>query len=254
MERKPNFFSDSRNVAKLLTSVVLGGATLYGLFLLLPILSAIVWEGINLLIGASVLGILLYISPTIIKNLPVINAKIAKALTMWIIAWDEFIIQEMEIDKARKDAETIRIQSENLFGQVAQKNDELAEATEKLNEARGLLRELISQGKNSDDVELQLYVNEVTRQDDFIKTIAPLRDQIEELAKMCQKVYVASKLKIADAIAELRIQKIRLKSLTSGETAMNKALSIFQEGFAWQENIKENIQFKQLIKIIKEKL
>ena len=228
MNNQQPYFSDSRNIAKLGTGLLISAASLYGLYYLLPILSTIVWEGINLLIGIGVLGILLYIGPTLIKKLPIINAKIAKILTGWIIAWDEFIIQEMAINQAEQDREEIKDQISILEGEKAKKEDELEEANFKLKESTSIINELRT-SSNQEDSELNFYVNEMVRQQDFINSIEPLKNNISELSEMCKKIYTATGLKIKDARAELKLQKSKLESLTAGQKAMNKALSIFTE-------------------------
>lgn len=228
--QKPSYLSDSRNWAKLGTGVLLSIASLYGLYYILPILTTIVWEGVNLLIGLGALATLLYIGPTFIKKLPIINAKIAKILTGWIIAWDEFIIQEMAINQAEKDREEIKEQISTLEGQVAQKEDELEEAYNKRDESKQVVEHLrFTEHRLDDDPELGFHINEMVRQDDFIQSIEPLKNNIKELAEMCMKVYTSTGVKIKDARAELKLQKSKLASLTAGQHAMNKALSIFTE-------------------------
>lgn len=245
---KPSFFDDNRNIAKFGTGLLLTALAGYGLLWLLPILSTIVWGTVEVLVGAGVVGGLLYFSGTIIKKLPIINAKLSKILTDWIIAWDEFIIQEQAIQQAQKDREVIREQANILYSQVATKDEELQEAREKLQEAEGAVRHLQSQKVPSDDPELMLNANEVARRLDFIKDIEPLRDDIESLGKMCKKVYDDTGVKIQDAIAELKLQKTKLASLTAGENAMSKALSIFQgenpDVLLAQELIKQKIGSK----------
>ena len=228
MNNQQNYLTDNRNIAKLGTGVLLTAASLYGLYYLLPVLNTIVWEGINLIAGIGVLGALLYIGPTFIKKLPIVNAKIAKLLTGWIIAWDEFIIQEMAINQAEEDREEIKEQISILEGEKAKKEDELEEAHVKLDESKSLVQELRST-RSDDDPELGLYVNEMVRQQDFIQSIEPLKNNIAELSEMCKKVYQATGIKIKDARAELKLQKSKLASLTAGQNAMNRALSIFTE-------------------------
>jgi hypothetical protein len=161
------------------------------------------------------------------RRLGYINAKLAKLFTFWIIEWDEFLIQEMAINKAKEDRQIIKKQADNLFAQVAQKNEELSEAHNKMVEAQGMINELQSQGRTDADPEMELASNDYMRQKDFVDSITPLRAQIEELAQICQKVYNDTGNKIRDAEAELKVQKTKLASVTAGESAMNKALSIF---------------------------
>lgn len=245
---KPSFFSDNRNIAKAGTALLLTALAGYGLLWLLPILSTIIWGTTEVLVGASILGALLYFSGTIIKKLPIINAKLSKMLTGWIIAWDEFIIQEQAIRQAQKDREVIKEQANILYSQVATKDDELQEAREKLKEAEGLVKQLQLRKVPSNDPELMLYANEVARQQDFINDIEPLRNNIDALGKMCKRVYDDTGVKIQDAIAELKLQKTKLASLTAGENAMNKALSIFQgdnpDVLLAQELVKQKIGSK----------
>lgn len=225
---KQSYFSDNRNIAKVGTGLALGAAALYGLSFLIPFLNTLVWETTHFIAGLGVLGILLFFGNRIIKVLPILNAKLAKMMTFWIIAWDEFIIQEMAINQAEKDRQVIKEQGDALRGQVAQKENELEEANNAYNEAKALAQHLkFEERRADDDPELALQVNEYTRQEDFINSITPLKNNIEELANMCKKVYDSTGIKIKDARAELKLQKSKLASLTAGEKAMSKALSIF---------------------------
>ncbi len=222
---------DIRDLSTYGAGALLAGAAGLGIFIyILPLLASVVWTGVYLIGGLIVGGVLLSIltSKKFWRLFKIASNKLAKMLTFWIIEWDEFILQEMEIEQAKKDREVIKEQSSKLYGQVSQKDEELGEAQAKLRESKGLISELQSQGRPDDDAEIELYVNDVTRSEDFINTIGPLREQIADLAKMCDRVYKETSLKIRDAENELKIQKLKFESLTAGQTAMDKALSIFQ--------------------------
>lgn len=222
---------DVRNVAKFLSGTgILGAIGVAFVIYLLPKLVAIVWQGVALVAGLTVLSVLILIvtSKKFWRILNVISEKVAKMFTFWLITWDEFILQEMEIKQAREDREVINKQANLLFGQVAEKDAELKEAKKKAEESKGLITQLMKEGRDESDAELQLYANEHARQNDFINTIFPLRNQLEDLAELCQKVYKNTDIKIRDAEAELKLQKDLLKSYTAGATAMDKALSIFK--------------------------
>ncbi len=242
------FFSDSRNIAKLSTGTILLGVFGFAAFVyLLPLLLTIVWGTVELIVGGTLLASLIYIltSKGTWRRLGYINAKIAKLLTIFIINWDEFLIQEAAIEQAKKDRDVIREQGDILFGQVATKNNELQEAYQKRDEAQGMVKELQSEGREASDLELQLAANEFLRNKDFIESVEPLRDQMDQLGKLCQKIYKDTGLKIRDAEAELALQRAKLESLTAGETAMNKAMSIFTT---------ENPDVKLAERLIKEKI
>jgi hypothetical protein len=229
-ENKESFLSDPRNIAKSTTGMLLLGAVGLGvLYYLLPILTTIVWEGVNLIIGLATLATMLYIltSKGTWRRLSYINEIIAKTLTFWIIGWDEFVIQEMAIEKAKQDRNVIKEQADILLGLVAAKDQELAIAHQKMDEAQGLVNELTSQGKTIEDSEVGLYASQYTRQKGVIETLKPQRDDMQELGSLCQKVYKETGIKIQDATEELETQRSTLESLTAGETAMNKTLSIF---------------------------
>lgn len=230
MEEKSTNLKDSRIWAKLSVKTILLGVLGLAVYVkLLPFLITLVWGTTELIVGGSILAALLYVitSKGTWRRLGYFSDKVAKLLTIWLIEWDEFIIQENAIKEAKKKRQEIARHAETLFGQVAEKDAELEIAERRKRDAKGAVEELQLQGLTAEDVELRSYANEFSRQQEFIETISPLREQIENLAKLCQKVYKETGEKIKDAEQELDVQKSRLKSLTAGEKAMRNALNIF---------------------------
>ncbi len=231
MEQTPNKQFDIRDLSKYSTGTLLAGAAGIAFFIyLLPVITATVWTGVKLIAGLCTAGAMigLLTSKKFWRFLRIFNEKLAKILTFWIIEWDEFILQEMEIDQAEKDREKIKKEASRLYGEVNTKDEELGKAIAEMKENSGLIKELQKEGRSNEDSELQLYASNLSRSKEFIETIQPLRDQIFSLANTLDKVYKETDIKIRDARAELAIQKTKLASLTSGETAMNSALSIFK--------------------------
>lgn len=222
---------DARDIAKFLSGTGLLAVIGIAAFIyLLPVITSIVWQGVTLLVGLGTLGILglVLTNKRFWRNMKAINEKIAKVFTFWLITWDEFLLQEMEIEEAKKGRDNIKKQASILEGQVASKDDELLDAKNKMEDSKLLVQQLLKEGKTNDDPEVMLYSNDYVRQQDFITSISPLRDQIDHLAKLCMKVYKQSDLQIKDATAELKVQKAKFESLTAGESAMTSALNIFK--------------------------
>lgn len=220
---------DIRDYVKLTSGLVLGGAALYAFgTYVLPFLLKTVWEGAALIWGCAVLGasLLLFAQPQFWRAIKAFNYIIAKTLTGWAIAWDDFAYQEMEIMQAEKDREVIKAQRIVLAGQAAQKEEELERARYSLKEAEACIKTLQKENNPENVDDLQFQAAEMVRQQEFINDITPLYNNILDLGKMLDEVYKQTGFKVKDAMAELKIQKQKLESYTAGQTAMQSAMSV----------------------------
>jgi hypothetical protein len=68
---------------------------------------------------------------------------------------------------------------------------------------------------------------QITRLDEYIKQIIPLRDNLDRIGQYLDKVYENSGYLIEDAKNELELKKDLYKSVTSGNRALQSALKIF---------------------------
>ncbi len=229
---KEKFFDDARNWAKTGSgALIIGAFGLVTYIYLLPFLDNVVWTSLHLIYGLIALAGTLFIltRPFTWRIIGVIRLKLAKIITLGMIEWDDFAIQEYELAKKKKEREGIRKEADNLLGLVYEQNIELTAAKKKLDSSNILIQDLRNEGKTDDDDEVQLYGSEVVRQMDFINDIQPLRDDTEELAKLLQEAYKRTGNEIADVENELKIQKRKLDILTKGENGIKKAFSIFKE-------------------------
>lgn len=246
---------DIRDYAKWTSALALGGAALYGFSkYVLPFLLKTVWEGTALIAGLVVLAFLLMLvtNPKFWRALAAINYIIIKNLTFWVITWDDFAYQEMEINESAKGRDEIRNNMEILSKQAQLKEDELAIAKRKMDEASATIRTLQARNNPEEEGDLDLAALEFSRQQEFINDITPLYQQILDLRKMLEVVYKQTDLKIKDARAELAMQKAKLESYNAGQSAMQSAYRILMGDLGMSEDARiarEAVKQKIALKI-----
>ena len=248
---KGSWFSDKRNITKL---VIFGPAILIGLYYSLPFLNTIL-EG---LIDGTLNGLkLIWTLAALIGSLLVLTSKktwrlldyaftiIGKMLTFWIIDWDEFVIQEKEIEQAEKDTEKLDSEGRRLRGEESNLTEQIKEKTAEMKESL----EMSKLATNENMATLKM--NDYTRAKEFIQEITPLRDDITFLANYCEKAYDDSQYKIKDAWATLNTEKAKFRAVTAGESALKSAqkallgdLALSADAKLARERMKQKISAK----------
>jgi hypothetical protein len=249
-----SWFKDNRNIAKLVIGGLIGGYLLYiGLPYFNSILTGLIegtlkltellWTG-----GIFVLSFLTLTSKKTWRLVDYLMTIIAKILTGFIMDWDEFVIQEKEIDQAEEDAEKVLKHANALEGEYNKLSTEI-----KVNEKE--MKESLAESKLAEsegNINMQnLKFNSYVRAKEFIEEITPLSTDIKFLADYCQKAYDESQYNIRDARETLNKEKLKYEAISRGESALKSAqkallgdLGLSKDAQLARENMKKKISQK----------
>lgn len=198
-------------------------------YFLFPIATTIVWNTINLGI-ACVVAFLLYmfiVSDTTRKLLQGVfylyEILVKKLLgVVWTI--DPFIIAEDYI----KDIKAERTKLYDKSTEVdAQKEALDAKIAEKQAEKKKQLGIAVAAQKSGETMELGNATRQITRLDEYVKALTPIRDNLNKISTYLTQVYKNSKYMIEDMENDLSLKKDLYSSVTKGNNALQSAMKIF---------------------------
>lgn len=221
-----SWFKDNRNITKLVIGTVLFGTLgYYALPYVNSILTGLIDGTLNAIklmwTGAAlVVSFLILSSKKTWRLIDYAMTIVSKMLTFWIINWDEFVIQEKEIDQAEEDADKVLKHANALEGEYNRLTTEI-----KLNDKE--MRDALNESKLADaDGNPQmstLKFNEYLSAKSFVEDISPLAEDIKFLADYCHKAYDESLYNIKDARNTLNKEKIKFEAISRGESALKYA-------------------------------
>lgn len=200
------------------------GAVGYFLF---PILTSIVWNTINfgIALGAAFLFYYVFIADRriwmVFKSLYDLFIKKTFGL---IFKLDPFLIAEDYI----LDIENER---ENLYEKITevdgQKEKMDLKIKEKEKEKQKTLNIATAAQQKGMAMELANASRQISRLDDYIRQIVPIKQNLENIGNYLTAVHKNSKYMLDDMKADLAIKKDLYTSVTSGNNALKSALAIF---------------------------
>ncbi len=197
---------------------ILGASAYY----LLPILAAIAWTGVNLVIGIVTLCVLLYaISHRKLRLGAFFLYEIAmKKLIGLVNELDPFIIMENLIDEQIKDRNELHEQivqiaaeSESTKQEIRDLERDKANATNDLRASAGTAREGV-------------VARQIGRLEQGIEQLQPILHATDTCVEHLTKVYDHSAILIEDAQNELATSKRVHAAVTKSSKAMNTALRL----------------------------
>jgi hypothetical protein len=196
-------------------------------YYLLPILSTIVWNTVNFGIALLVAFILYYIfiaDRRIFLVLKSLYDLFIKSTFGLIFKLDPFLIAEDYI----QDIESER---DNLFNKITevdgQKESLQMKINEKQKEKKKQLDIAAAAQQKGMAMELANATRQVSRLDDYIKQINPIKQNLENIGNYLTAVHKNSKYMLEDMKNELTLKKDLYKSVTSGNNALKSAMAIF---------------------------
>jgi len=214
--------------------LLLGGVGLAVYYFLLPILLTIVWGTIELAIAAVIAFVLFTIlsSPKFWKRLNMIIGALGEMMFKWFVEMNPFTIMEMQVDKSAEDRADLKRQIEKMKGEEDKLKQSLVVEKENLQLAAKkmqLCKEKI--GKNPDDFELPLQLesssNDWNNSNDYIQKVEPVHKDIVTLVTILDKSYRKSGYALNDAKNTIRKMRATHEAVTTGSSAMKKALRAF---------------------------
>ena len=147
-----------------------------------------------------------------------------KKLVGVVIELDPFIIAEDDINTMKKDREGLSMQIDEVGGKkealtmkLNEKNDFLKKATDKVKAAQ----------KISDNLQIQLAVQEYENAKKFIEKLTPIKNTLEIMYNNLKEMYRNTEFVIKSAKAELDYEKELYETVTLGNNAFQKALKFF---------------------------
>lgn len=213
---------------------LLGAGGLAVWYYLVPFLAAMAWNTVSLIVALAVGGVLLTIllSKTFWRRLNIILQALGNLLFGWIIEMNPFNILELQLQQSEKDREELFKQMGKLRAQEASLNEQLEKEEDALrfaSEKMKLCQE--RRAKNPLDEEagylLEQATNEYTNSQDFIQKVGPVRNDISRLVTFADKAHIKSGYALENARNSLRKQRAMYDAVSTGQSAMTKALRAF---------------------------
>jgi hypothetical protein len=204
----------------------LGLLVLLGYYVV-PILTQVVWNTFNFGVALVSLGVFLYCVThrKLRLSLFYLYEWLMKKLVGVVIELDPFIIAEDYIQDMEEQRETLYKQSVDVDAQKEKIDLKIQEKEKEMNQ-------LLSRAKAAQDNNMLPELGNATRQiariKEYIKQLAPIRDNLARIGDYLTKVHKNSGYLIEDARNELELKKDLYKSVSSGNKALNSALKIFK--------------------------
>jgi len=193
----------------------------------LPILTAVVWNMVNFGIAMACLGAFLFIVTNRKLRLSLFYLwEIAmKALVGTVIKIDPFIIAEDDIKDMKATRDKLYEQSEKVEGQKQALNQKLDEKKREFEKEQDKAR---AAQKNNMTPELTLATRQMSRIQEYVKQLVPIRDNLGRVSDYLTKIFKNSGYLIQDAESELELKKDLYKSVTAGNKALGIAMRLFK--------------------------
>ncbi len=204
----------------------LGILTLIGYYVL-PILTNVIWNTVNFGIALVSLGVFLYCITHRKLRLAFFYfyEMLMKKLIGIVIELDPFIIAEDYINDMEKQREMLYKQSVDVDAQKEKINMKIEEKEKEMNK---LLSKAKAAQENNMLPELGNATRQIARLQEYVKQLAPIRDNLARIGDYLTKIHKNSAYLIEDSKNELELKKDLYKSVTSGNKALSSALKIFK--------------------------
>jgi hypothetical protein len=215
----------NRPGGKVGTILGLGILGLVGYYVI-PILTTIVWNTVNFGIACTVAFILYMVlsNRKLWMSLFYLYEILLKKLVGIVIELDPFIIAEDYIKDIEKERDNLYNKTIEVDGQ---KEGIDAKIKEKEKEKRKQLDIAAAAKANNMGMELANATRQVSRLDEYIQQLTPIRDNLEKIGNYLTQVHKNSKYMLDDMKNDLELKKDLYHSVTKGNNALKSAMSIF---------------------------
>jgi hypothetical protein len=212
-----------QNISKFVVGAGLIGLAAYGFgTYVLPWLVTFAWNIVSLAVAFGIAAplLLLLTNPRFWRALGYFNNAITKIMLFWLIEFDEFIIQEQQIEQAEKDVEDFVKAKESLEGSKAKMERDISERQRLKDEyyAMGKVAERDNNSEQADD-----YYAEANAHNTFIQTLIPYKQDMEEIIVFSDKLEKVMLRKIKELKRELKLAKDTYAAVTAGASALASA-------------------------------
>ncbi|XZF12662.1 hypothetical protein ACTHGU_12805 [Chitinophagaceae bacterium MMS25-I14] len=218
---------DLRKAGTVLTALILlGGIGYLVLTYVLPWMKTVVWNAVSLGIGIIALIIIIGIltNKKFWRRLSYLNDALAKIALGWVIEFDEFILQEKQIEQAEQDRQRMFDDNKKIKGKYA----ELSGKVIKNKESMQLAQEKVSIARNHNDMEsAEDAQNEWSRANTYVETIEPIVNDLNALTTFIDEAYKIAGRKVQNAKLDLEANKDLFYSANLGAGALASARKAF---------------------------
>ena len=197
-----------------------------GIYYLAPILTTIAWDITSLLIagGIAMVAWIVLTNRKLWLSIFYLYEILMKSLVGIVIQTDPFIIAEDYIQDIEKQRETLYNKSLEVD---AQKEALVIKIKEKADEKQKQLRIAAAAQQKGMGMELANATKQVSRLDDYIRQLTPIKDNLDKIGTYLTEVHKNSAYMVQDLKAELDLKKDLYKSVTKGSNALKSAMSVF---------------------------
>lgn len=218
---------DLRKAGTLITAaLLLGGIAYLVLTYVLPWLKTVVWNAVSLGIGIIALTIVIGVltNKKFWRRLGYLNDALAKIALGWVIEFDEFILQEKQIEQAENDRQRMFDDNKKIKGKYAELNAKVV----KNKKAMMLAQEKVNIARSRNDMEgVEDSQNEWSRAQTYVETIEPITNDLNALTTFIDDAYKIAGRKIQNAKLDLDANKDLFYSANLGAGALSSARKAF---------------------------
>jgi len=228
-ELKTNWFAEPKNVATTIIGISLFASIGYAFATyILPWLVSVTWNLINLIIGGVILAFLLMIftNKKFWRALKYLSEFIANYTIGLAIELNPFAILQAKIDQGYEDRNTLFKQTGRLKGKQSELMDKLKEKEKELQ--LNVQKVKILQQEKTNNRQLDLYANNVTRCKEYIDNVTPIVGDLNKLVSFADAAYEESGIMLEDAKLDLEAKKDLYYSVTTGLSAVSSAMKAFK--------------------------
>jgi hypothetical protein len=222
------FFTEPKNVATFIVGIcLLAGLSYVFLTFVLPWLVSVTWNLVNLVIGGVVLVALLMLvtNKKFWRALKYLSEFLATYTLGWAIELNPFRILEAKIEQGYKDRDTLYKQAAKLKGKQSELMSKLGEKEKELKLNAQKVK--ILQNENPASKQIDLYANNVLRNQEYIDNITPIVGDLNKLVSFADAAYEESGIMLEDAKLDLEAKKDLYYSVTTGLSAVSSAMKAF---------------------------
>jgi hypothetical protein len=227
--KTPGWFSEPKNIATAVVGLSLAaGLTYVFVTFVLPWLIHVVWSTVNLIIGGVVLSLLLFIvtNKKFWRALKYFSEFIANYTVGLAIELNPFNILQAKIDQGYEDRDTLYKQAAKLKGKQSELMSKLQEKEKELKLNAQKVKIIQSETPGSRQVDL--YANNVIRNQEYIDNVTPIVGDLNKLVKFADMAYEDSGIMLEDAKLDLEAKKDLYYSVTTGLSAVSSAMRAFK--------------------------
>ncbi|MEO7309683.1 MAG: hypothetical protein ABIX01_04750 [Chitinophagaceae bacterium] len=227
--KQPSWWSEPKNVATAVIGLSLtAGLSFFFLTYILPWLVSVVWNTVNLVIGGVVLAFILFLvtNKKFWRALKYLSEFIANYTLGLAIELNPFNILQAKIEQGYKDRDTLFKQAAKLKGKQSELMDKLSDKDKELK--LNVQKVKIIQSENPGSKQVDLYANNVLRNQEYIDSVSPIVGDLNKLVKFADMAYEESGIMLEDAKLDLEAKKDLYYSVTTGLSAVGSAMKAFK--------------------------